>query len=155
MAEGATGMPVKMGRGAALRSSESSTAPRTSRDTSPRMSSSTDTCSSLGGRAAVRMTDGGRAHAAVQLQVALQDVAEFGGGVSLDQPGPGQQARQEGLQVLQEVIHRQATRPPHRPVQSRQRVGRSPGEPRRRAGRLLLLQTLGGLPERNTRGAWV
>jgi len=93
----------------------------------------------------------GRANAAVQLQVALQDVAEFGGGVSLDQPGPGQQARQEGLQVLQELIHRQATRPPHRPVQSRQRVRRSPGEPRRRAGRLLLLQTLGGLPERNTR----
>lgn len=87
----------------------------------------------------------GRPHAAVHLHVALQDVAQLGGGVSPDQPGSGQEAREEGLEVQQELVHRQATRPSHGPVQSCQGVGRGPGESSRRAGRLLLLQTLCGV----------
>lgn len=55
MVEGGTRMSVKMGRypagrGGALCSSRSSTAPLMSLDTSPRTSSSTDTCSSLTGQ---------------------------------------------------------------------------------------------------------
>lgn len=55
MVGGGTRMSVKMGRyptgrGGALCSSRSSTAPLMSLDTSPRMSSSTDTCSSLTGQ---------------------------------------------------------------------------------------------------------
>lgn len=54
MVEGGTRMSVKMGRypaggGGALCSNRSSTAPLMSLGTSPRMSSSTDTCSSLRG----------------------------------------------------------------------------------------------------------
>lgn len=53
--EGGTRMSVKMGRyptgnGGALCSSRSSTAPLMSLDTSPRISNSTDTCSSLTGQ---------------------------------------------------------------------------------------------------------
>lgn len=55
MVEGGTRISVKMGRypagrGGALCSSRSSTAPLMSLDTSPRTSSSTDTCSSLTGQ---------------------------------------------------------------------------------------------------------
>lgn len=35
----------------------------------------------------------------------LQDAAQLGGGVSLDQPGSGQQAGEEGLKVQQQLIH--------------------------------------------------
>lgn len=70
----------------------------------------------------------GWSNPAVQLQVTLQDAAELRGGVSLDQPGSGQQAWEDRLKVQQELIHNQATRPSHRPVQSCQRVGRSPRE---------------------------
>lgn len=70
----------------------------------------------------------GRPNPAIQLQVMLQDVAEFGCGVTLDQPGSCHQARDERLKVQQELIHHQATGPPHRPVQSCQRVGRRAGE---------------------------
>lgn len=41
----------------------------------------------------------GWSNSAVQLQVTLQDGAEFGGGVSLDQPVPGHQAWEERLKV--------------------------------------------------------
>lgn len=47
----------------------------------------------------------GRTDAAVELQVMLQDAAQLGGGVSLDQPGSGQQAGEEGLKVQQQLIH--------------------------------------------------
>lgn len=78
--------------------------------------------------------------------MSLENAAEFGGGVSLDQPGSGQQAGQERLKLQQELIHDQPTRPSHSPVQSRQRVGRCPTEAAGRAARLLLLQALDGLP---------
>ena len=87
---------------------------------------------------------------AVQLQVKLQDAAEFGGGVSLDQPGSGHQAGEEGLQSQQQLIHHQATGPPHRPVQSGQGVGGGPRELSCRPGRLLLLQAHCGLPVEDT-----
>lgn len=77
--------------------------------------------------------------------MSLQNAAEFGGGVSLDQPGSGQQAGEKRLKVQQELVHDQATRPSHSPVQSRQRVGRCPREAAGRAARLLLLQALDGL----------
>ncbi len=93
----------------------------------------------------------GWSNTAVQLQVTLKDTAEFGGGVSLDQPGSGQQAWKERLKVQQKLIHHQATRPSHRPVQSCQRVGRSPRELPCRPGRLLLLQALCGLSASKTR----